>query len=136
MKKCFQCLNTKEYSLFYKNKSTKDGYSGICKECQLVNERKNNLKTKEWIISLKTKCCKCEENRYWVLDFHHKDPNIKNFNISEYSISGTASFKTKKLKIENELSNCVVLCSNCHRDFHYMEKINNISIEDYLNIKK
>ena len=136
MKKCFQCLNIKEYSLFYKNKSTKDGYSGICKECQLVNERKNNLKTKEWIISLKTKCCKCEENRHWVLDFHHKDPNIKNFNISEYSISGTASFKTKKLKIENELSNCIVLCSNCHRDFHYMEKTNSISIEDYLNIKK
>ena len=134
MKKCFQCIEIKDYSLFYKNKSTKDGHSGICKECQLKNERENNLKVKEWIISLKNKCCKCGENRHWVLDFHHTDPSKKNFNISEYSISGTTSFKTKKMKIENELKNCVLLCSNCHRDFHYCEKLNGIDIQKYLKL--
>jgi hypothetical protein len=135
MKKCFQCLNIKDYSLFYKNKSNKDGHSGICKECQLKNERTNNQKAKEWLISLKTKCSKCNENRHWVLDFHHIDPNTKNFNISEYSISGTASLETKKIKIEQEVNKCILLCSNCHRDFHYLEKQKGINIVEYLNIQ-
>ena len=132
MKSCFQCKQTKDLTLFYKNKSTKDGYSGLCKECQLNNERENNLKAKEWLVNLKTKCEKCGENRYWVLDFHHKDPSKKTMNISNYAISGTAGFETKKKKIEEEIKHCCVLCSNCHRDFHYMERHNNLTIQEYL----
>jgi hypothetical protein len=41
MKKCFQCKEELELGKFYKNKSTKDGHSGICKNCQTENERKN-----------------------------------------------------------------------------------------------
>jgi protein-arginine kinase activator protein McsA len=134
MKACYQCKQNKNLTLFYKNKSTKDGYSGVCKECQLNNERSNNLKAKEWLISLKPKCEKCGENRHWVLDFHHKDPSKKTMTISTYAISGTAGFETKKSKIEKELKTCCVLCSNCHRDFHYQEKNNLINIDQYLNI--
>jgi len=134
MKSCFQCKQIKDLTLFYKNKSMKDGHSGLCKECQLINERENNLKSKEWLISLKTKCEKCNEKRHWVLDFHHKDPSKKTMTVSTYAISGTANFNTKKIKIEEELKHCCVLCSNCHRDFHYLEKKNNITIEEYLGI--
>jgi len=132
MKLCFQCKQIKDLTLFYKNKSMKDGHSGLCKECQLINERENNLKAKEWLISLKIKCEKCNEKRHWVLDFHHKDPSKKTITISTYAISGTANFKTKKMKIEEELKHCCVLCSNCHRDFHYLEKNQNITIDKYL----
>jgi hypothetical protein len=123
MKKCFQCKIEKDYSLFYKNRSMKDGYSGLCKECQLSNERQNNQKAKDWIISLKKECSICGESRHWCLDFHHTDPSIKTMNISEYSISGTASFETKKKRILDELEHCVVVCANCHRDIHYKEKL-------------
>jgi hypothetical protein len=133
MKSCFQCKQSKDLTLFYKNKSTKDGHSGICKECQLNNERINNQKAKEWVSSLKTSCCKCGESRSWVLDFHHKDPKLKTINVSVYSMSGTTGFETKKKKIEEELKTCCVLCSNCHRDFHHLERTQNIKIEDYLD---
>jgi hypothetical protein len=125
MKKCFQCKIEKDHSLFYKNKSMKDGHSGLCKECQLSNERQNNQKAKEWVISLKKGCSVCGETRHWCLDFHHTNPKTKTMNISEYSISGTTSFETKKKKILKELEQCIVVCSNCHRDIHYREKYNN-----------
>jgi hypothetical protein len=124
MKKCFQCKIEKDYFLFYKNKSMKDGHSGLCKECQLSNERRNNQKAKEWIISLKKECSVCGEARHWCLDFHHTNPKTKTMNISEYSISGTTSFETKKKRILKELEQCIVVCANCHRDIHYKEKYN------------
>ena len=122
MKKCFKCKQEKEINLFYKNRSTKDGYSGICKQCQGENERTNNLLTKQWVEGLKKECSKCGDNRHWVLDFHHVNPSKKTISISVYSISGTASFETKKKKILQELENCILLCANCHRDYHYQEK--------------
>lgn len=124
MKRCFQCKTKKDYSLFYKNKSTKDGYSGLCKGCQSNNERLNNNKTREWIISLKNKCSICGEKRYWCLDFHHLNPDKKTMDISKYSISGTASFETKQNRILKELEGCIVVCANCHRDIHHKEKLN------------
>lgn len=33
MKSCTKCLNQKDYSLFHKDKSKKDGFRNICKEC-------------------------------------------------------------------------------------------------------
>jgi len=126
MKKCFQCKQELELVNFYKNKSTKDGYSGICKQCQTDNERKNNQLTKEWLVSFKNECEICGEKRHWVLDFHHLNPSQKSFNISNYSISGTSGFETKKKKILEELKKCIVVCANCHRDIHYQEKITKI----------
>lgn len=32
----------------------------------------------------------------------------------------------------NEIQKCILLCSNCHREFHYFEKENGITIEEYL----
>ena len=122
MKKCFQCKEELELSKFYRNKSTKDGYSGICKNCQTENERRNNQLAKEWLNTLKKTCEICDENRNWVLDFHHVDQKDKTLNISYYAISGTTSFETKKKKILEEMKKCIVVCANCHRDIHYQEK--------------
>jgi predicted HNH restriction endonuclease len=122
MKKCFQCKEELELDKFYKNKSTKDGHSGICKNCQTENERKNNQLAKEWLNTLRTECKICGENRSWVLDFHHVNQKDKTFDISYYSISGTTAFETKKKKILEEMEKCIVVCANCHRDIHYQEK--------------
>ena len=133
MKKCYKCQLTKDAELFYKNRSTKDGLSGLCKQCSGEHERENNKLTKEWVWNLKDKCIKCNDTRKYVLDFHHVDKKLKTIDISNYSISGTASFITKKNKILDEIKNCVVLCSNCHREFHYLEKNNNITFLEYIN---
>jgi predicted HNH restriction endonuclease len=122
MKKCFKCQENKSVDQFYKNRSTKDGLSGICKKCQTENEQNNNQLAKDWLNTLKTKCHVCDESRSWVLDFHHLDPSKKTMTISQYASSGTAGIETKKKRILEELQHCIIVCANCHRDIHYQEQ--------------
>jgi Zn finger protein HypA/HybF involved in hydrogenase expression len=74
---------------------------------------------------LKCSCAKCNDSRPYVLDFHHIDPSTKLFNLGDASKKG---IKT----IEEELKKCITLCRNCHSEFHYLEKEQNINIIDYL----
>jgi hypothetical protein len=66
---------------------------------------------------------KCSEQRHWLLDFHHIDPNKKDFQLSQGERYGWE-------KVQKEIDKCIVLCSN--RDFHHQEKTKGMKIEDYL----
>ena len=59
-------------------------------------------------------CAKCGETRFYVIDFHHKDPSNKLFTISD-------GRKTHKSNVDvlTEVKKCVCLCRNCHKEFHY-----------------
>jgi predicted HNH restriction endonuclease len=70
---------------------------------------------------------KCGESRPWCLDFHHINPKDKEENLSRMT-----SHQRKKEDINKEIEKCVVLCANCHRDFHYLQTKNNLSIEEFL----
>jgi protein-arginine kinase activator protein McsA len=146
MKKiCSVCKEEKDI-IFFNWKSKKDNKKhSRCKSCQkefdkryyLLNEKRRtdirkradewNFELKEWFIELKNglSCKKCGDNRSHVLDFHHVNPQEKDFTISGHTTSS-------REKILEEVKKCIVLCSNCHRDFHYYERINGISIEKYL----
>lgn len=50
---------------------------------------------------------KCVE----ALDFHHINPNEKDFGIS-------MNLNRSWNKIETELIKCILVCSNCHREIH------------------
>ena len=85
------------------------------------NKEKRRLQIKEWQIkrqeswkSFKStlKCKLCEENSPCCLDFHHLDPNEKDVALSQ--VANRWSDK----RLEQELSKCIVLCSNCHRKIH------------------
>lgn len=79
---------------------------------RLGNLRKNN---RQLLINLKGgKCIKCGYNRcIFALDFHHRDPLNKQFNLSSINLS-------KNLEVlKKEVDKCDVLCSNCHRELHY-----------------
>jgi hypothetical protein len=56
-------------------------------------------------------CQKCGYSKsLWALDFHHLDPNKKDFVIS----GGTKKFET----IKTELDKCILVCKNCHAEIH------------------
>lgn len=61
-------------------------------------------------------CPNCGESDPVCLDFHHLDPTIKEFNVTQP--------KGRSLeKIKAEISKCVVICSNCHRKLHAGQEI-------------
>lgn len=142
-KKCSACLEGKDISLFSKNKRKEDGYQELCKICKSKHDKKyyskdvkkynkrnvryrNNKLELIKNIFIDRKCQKCAESRWWVLDFHHIDPTLKDFNISE----GKNVYKIDRIK--EEISKCISLCRNCHTDFHYREKTEEITIKQYL----
>ena len=50
------------------------------------------------------------------LVFHHVDPSRKKFTVGARDI-----VRRSTKSIEEELSNCIVLCQNCHNELHYPE---------------
>lgn len=109
-------------------------YQSSCRKCHKEYRRKHYLNNKdkyikkacaynkkvfEWFKALreKLKCEKCGEDRHWVLDFHHNDPKTK-----DGSIGAMARKVGSKKRILEEIKKCKVLCSNCHRDFHYKQR--------------
>lgn len=131
-KECSTCKKTLPISEFYKRKQGTRTNS-TCKECYNEKERRKYEANKEpykaryrnrwteiriWITKLKSNLCcsQCGENHTAVLDFHHKDENEKEYNISSM-IHRHCSIEL----IKKEISKCIVLCSNCHRKLHSKE---------------
>ena len=132
MKICRKCGETKARSEFHKNKFVKDGLSERCKSCRKKDGHQYYIKSKDKKIEhnhaylkrnkefvkryKKTrKCEECGESRWYVLDFHHiRDKDI--------DISLMVLHKSSIKRIKNEIRKCIVLCSNCHRALHFLEK--------------
>ena len=100
-----------------------------CKDCHKQYVTNQYFKRKEKVNDIKTncKCAKCGESRSYTLDFHHKDPSIK-----DETIARMTSNCNKMEDILKEIEKCIVLCANCHREFHYLENKEQITIEEYL----
>jgi hypothetical protein len=138
MKYCTKCKTKKPISSYFNNKSKKDGLSNWCKDCVREGEDHTLEDARNWYNEWKGKqgCKKCNERRPYVLDLHHIDSSREGNKyklISRIISSGTFKFETRKQKILKEAENCIILCSNCHREFHYLERYNNINIDQYLN---
>lgn len=72
------------------------------------------------IQKLGGKCCKCGYDRnITALEFHHKDPETKSFNLDQRKISNT------KLDILlEEVDKCILVCANCHRELEHPDMKN------------
>ena len=60
-------------------------------------------------------CIECGEDRLPCLDFHHRDPSEKDGAIAEMRRFG-------KQRLLAEIAKCDVLCANCHRWHHHLER--------------
>ena len=70
------------------------------------------------------KCCLCGYNKYnGALEFHHINPDEKDFNISKDG--HVRSWE----RVRGEIDKCVLLCANCHRELHNLIRNDLVSKE-------
>lgn len=93
-----------------------------CYECSpTINEsftRSDNIIAKRRAIKKQLikeaggKCQKCGYDKCMrALEFHHLDPNEKDFGISR-------QLNRSMNELRNEIKKCILLCSNCHAEEH------------------
>lgn len=137
MKRCYKCDTKKQLSEFSINENKSDGLNSECKECQkkyfadyyAKNKEKHCDRVKRVISGKKATiakykidkgCNRCGYNKHWAaLQFHHTNPNEKDFNIAvSMSLPLDVLFK--------EINKCEVLCANCHAIEHSSHKYSHI----------
>lgn len=111
-KVCSKCKTEKPESSFGKNKRTKDGLDYYCNECRTGYNPSTYQDNRQFIESLKTSCVKCGEDRPYVIQFHHVNPENKSFGVAQCT-------NRSRSAIWNEVSKCICLCANCHKEFHH-----------------
>jgi hypothetical protein len=80
------------------------------------NQKLRGLKRKyEIILTRGGKCELCGyDKNITALEFHHKNPDEKEFQIDVRHFSNS-SLET----LQKELDKCILLCANCHREIHH-----------------
>lgn len=104
---------------FYKIKNRASVYYR-CGKCNAnhVNDRRKKLKLMA-IEYMGGKCCKCGYNKnVRSMQFHHLDPNEKDFGISKNT--NARSWE----EIKKELDKCILVCANCHGELEDEIEIN------------
>ena len=83
-------------------------------------------RTKVKLVEYKGGCCQiCEYKKsIGALEFHHIDPNEKDFSISGKSYS----FE----RLKKEVDKCILVCSNCHIEIH--EEIKKFGYSEIVNV--
>lgn len=106
-------LSNKKYRGLHPDKkasSNKKWYEKNKKRYRLYGKKAND-KVKKLLYDIKKNlgCKECRMKNPVCLDFHHRDPNEKEFSVGE------AYAKHVKLeRILKEIKKCDVLCKNCH----------------------
>jgi len=94
-------------------------YRWRCNNCyrDLKKARKDDIK--QWFQEFKKtlRCLKCDDKRWYVLDFHHRDPKEK-----ENCLSNAVRLGWSKEHIMKEVDKCDIYCANCHRELHWKEE--------------
>ena len=128
-KKCSKCKEYKPFDAFAKNSNRSGGLQSQCRACkklsdakhyqenkpaQMERNRNNRLKFYQEVNAYKkSKGCKfCSECEPCCLDFHHKEGEEKENEVSRMM------YNVSKQKTWNEIAKCEVVCANCHRKLH------------------
>ena len=126
MKTCSKCGQEKTLAEFSKNSRAKDGKHPWCKTCfaeyernryqngdkaRKLNNKSKIIKKRQdyiWKILVESTCKACGEDDPLVLEFDHRDPATKAYNVTDMYVLSEA-------KIAEEIAKCDILCANCHR---------------------
>lgn len=122
-KVCLSCKESKPLTEFYSNGISGSGiikYKSRCIKCSNLDskDRFEHL-VYEYLEynGLTYTCSICNfTGTFGILDFHHLDPSIKEFNIG--SVPKSLSKDNFWSTVVPELDKCVLLCPTCHRLEH------------------
>lgn len=122
---CHQELPIEDFHWRNKNKGTR---RSECKTCHNSYMARRNAENRKIIQALKQQICckKCGESRSYLIDYHHIEPTEKIDTIARLMVHSSID------KALEEIKKCIPLCANCHREFHYFEKENGMTLEEYL----
>lgn len=114
-KQCTRCKEWKPHEVFGTKGKYKQGYCPPCLyQYQASRWQGRKKKAVELMGGACSRCGYCRN--YSALEFHHMDPNEKDF---DFNVGRRRSWD----KMVEELKKCVLLCSNCHREEHHPETI-------------
>jgi hypothetical protein len=101
----------KEYLKRYQREyHRQEWYPGHKKE-RIQETKDRRIELQEWYTNYKATlhCKNCGEWHPECLQFHHRNPREKEFNVSEWIRNGVSLERLKA-----EVTKCDVLCANCH----------------------
>lgn len=124
-KSCTKCKRAIAPENLINKKTSKDGFSSICRPCQreyLREHYRNNKqsyldrnkirsrKNREKIIDLKRRpCSDCGQTFHpYIMEFDHRDPATKTHNVSAIHWLDLKNIKA-------EIAKCDLVCANCHK---------------------
>ena len=108
--KCKRCLREFTYSRDVGHRKT------LCNSCSVTIFRQRR---KQKCVEYKGgKCINCGYNKcIAALQFHHRDPDQKDFGLSYKGMPRSWE------KCQKELDKCDLLCANCHFEVHHQSLI-------------
>ena len=115
MNKCLNCeTELKGRQTKYCSRKCKNTYINQSLQSYEAQQKRGRDRKLE-IINIKGgKCERCGyKKNYAALEFHHKKPSQKKFQLDLRSLSNR-----KWELIEEEIQKCILLCSNCHAEIH------------------
>lgn len=127
---CTICGVEKDINMFHWRNKSLNTKRSECKECHNDKVKEKYQNNKKILHSLKSgkKCIKCGYDKCVnALDFHHIDESNKIANVSDLAVHYNIDSAIEESK------KCVLLCANCHREFHYMEYNYNMTIQEFLH---
>lgn len=109
-KECIKCH--KQFFTKKQAKTRKYCYDCVPEENYTGAEIRKRIKI--WALEYKGQKCECcgYDRCTEALEFHHVNPEEKDFNLSDRDI------KLNWDEIQKELDKCILVCSNCHREIH------------------
>ena len=129
---CGACHRTLPCSAFNRRLGTMKGLQANCRECSSTHSRQRYESNPHVRESVKSKniaqratmrrlrdqamadrggvCASCGFDDTTILQWHHRDPSSKSFNIADTLSRATCG----EARLLEEIAKCDLLCPNCH----------------------
>ena len=118
MKQCIQCgVVLAGLQRKYCSRKCKNDHNNLIYQSYVAQQKRGHDRKLRLLALKGGECEACGYNKNSAaLEFHHTDPQTKSFQLDLRSISNR-----KWEAVEAEAGKCILLCSNCHAEYHHPE---------------